>query len=159
MTALSSPALPTIFRPVSGSTLPESLIQAYLTTAYRVLPAETFEPFTLEAGREQPAAHSLMHRYGGTSAAFITAWNPFGTALTDEENAHRNQTLREDLSRRSLKFFEGTGEGAGGDWPGEESFFVIGLDLAAAKKLAIEFEQNALVWLGDDAIPHLVLLR
>jgi hypothetical protein len=36
---------------------------------------------------------------------------------------------------------------------------VLGLDLAAAHRLANDFEQNALVWVGADAVPKLVLLR
>lgn len=79
--------------------------------------------------------------------------------LSPTENAYRNQRLREELTRRSLGFMEGAGEGVDGDWPGEESYLVIGLDLIAAKRLGDTFEQNALVWVGADGVPKLVLLR
>ena len=46
-----------------------------------------------------------------------------------------------------------------GEWPGEESVFVPGLDLERAKSLGVEFGQNAIVWAGPDAVPQLVLLR
>jgi hypothetical protein len=150
---------PHISYPAGETSLPESLIRAYLATEYRVSGAGQMEGFTLEVGRKQPALVGLMRRRGADSAAFITAWNPFGEQLSPTENAYRNQRLREELTRRSLGFIEGAGEGVDGDWPREESYLVIGLDLSAAKRLGDTFEQNALVWTGADGVPKLVLLR
>ena len=44
-------------------------------------------------------------------------------------------------------------------WPAEPSFLALGIDLVTAKILGRHFDQNALVWINDDAIPRLVLLR
>jgi len=34
-----------------------------------------------------------------------------------------------------------------------------GLDLERTKSLGNEFAQNAVLWIGDDAVPQLILLR
>lgn len=44
-------------------------------------------------------------------------------------------------------------------WPAEKSFFVLSLDLNASKSLGRQFNQNAIVWISNDAIPRLILLR
>jgi hypothetical protein len=44
-------------------------------------------------------------------------------------------------------------------WPAEKSFFVPELDLNTARALGRQFNQNAMVWIGNDAIPRLILLR
>lgn len=44
-------------------------------------------------------------------------------------------------------------------WPTEKSFFVLGLDLNTSKSLGRQFNQNAIVWIGSNAIPQLILLR
>jgi hypothetical protein len=36
---------------------------------------------------------------------------------------------------------------------------ILGLDLEAARTLGNRMEQNAIVWIGADAVPELVLLK
>ncbi|WP_366510990.1 DUF3293 domain-containing protein [Yoonia sp.] len=43
-----------------------------------------------------------------------------------------------------------------GEWPREESVLVPGISLERAKSLDVEFGQNAIVWAGYDAVPHLI---
>ena len=93
------------------------------------------------------------------SAAFITAWNPYSVSLSDKENQSRNEQLEYELNLRSLKFLDGFGQDPLGQWSGEDSFLVLGIELEASKKLGIKFEQNAIVWSDKDAIPQLILLR
>ena len=102
----------------------------------------------------------IVHvRHGAQSSAFITACNPLGVELTVDENDSRQRRLASDLEQRGLNFLDGVGQHPTGDWPGEASFLIIGLDLDEAKDLAAQLEQNALVWAGQDAIPRLILLR
>ncbi len=54
---------------------------------------------------------------------------------------------------------EGEGEGPDGAWPAEKSLFVFGVDLETARMLGVRYRQNAVVWVGEDAVPKLVLLR
>lgn len=146
--------------PAGGSSaLPNDLVEAYRTTDYHVYANDGFEPFTLNVGRVSPELADILKKHKRASAAFITAWNPLGRALSDSENAHRNALLQQELVRRSLPHWPGQGKGSAGDWPGEDSFLVLGLDLAAAARLATEVEQNALVWADGRATPQLILLR
>jgi hypothetical protein len=46
-----------------------------------------------------------------------------------------------------------------GNWPGERSVLVLGLELDAASALGIALRQNAIVCADADAVPQLVLLR
>lgn len=148
-----------VIQPDQDSGLPSGLVEAYLATEFRVHPAENQPGFTLRIGVEQPELRSLMKHHNVNSAAYITAWNPLGKQQPDDENRSRQAVLRQALIQRSLAYLSGIGQGTGGDWPGEESFLVLGLDLVAAQRLANEVEQNAFVWAGVDAIPKLVLLR
>lgn len=47
----------------------------------------------------------------------------------------------------------------GSDWPTERSYFALGLALEPAKEIGIQFGQDAIVWVGADAVPQLILLR
>ena len=46
-----------------------------------------------------------------------------------------------------------------GNWDGEPSHFVLGIEYANAYQLAEKFKQNAFLWCGADAIPKLILMR
>jgi hypothetical protein len=48
---------------------------------------------------------------------------------------------------------------AGTDWPAERSYFALDLGLEAARVIGIDLDQDAIVWVGADAIPQLILLR
>ena len=140
----------------SESTLSPGLVQAYRETQYR-----TAEPgaMTLTVGQFNPALDLLQRERGATCSAFITACNPYSAELTPSENLQRQADLAAELSRRSLHFVEGIGQHPSNNWPGEPSFLVLGLDLEAAKALCTQWEQNAFVWSGADAVPQLILLR
>ncbi|WP_382225006.1 DUF3293 domain-containing protein [Hydrogenophaga atypica] len=99
-----------------------------------------------------------MH-YDVDCAAFLTGCNPFSRKLTEIENQERQKSLAEELTRRSLIFLEGIGQHPSNNWPGEESFLVLGLEHQAAKTLGQRFEQNAIVCCGADGVPQLALLR
>ena len=144
---------------LTETTLPEGLLAAYRATEYRVYPSDDQAGFTLCIGVKQSDLLSLMKRFSVKSAAYITAWNPLGKRLSDAENQSRHVALQKVLKERSLPHWPGIGQGTVGNWPGEESFLILGLDLAVAKRLASDFEQNAFVWVGADAVPQLVLLQ
>ena len=56
-------------------------------------------------------------------------------------------------------FIEGEGADATGEWAAERSVFAYGMDKASACVLGRQFRQDAIVWVGADAVPQLVLLR
>ena len=145
----------------SDSTLPPSLIQAYRETYYKAFARPDLAEVAFTLLIDQPCAGLLAahrsHRAG--CSAFITACNPYSKHLTDSENARRQDSLALVLKTRGLFFDAGVGQHPSNNWEGEPSFLVYGVDLEAAKALGRQFEQNAIVWAGADAVPSLVMLR
>ncbi len=138
------------------SVIPPATIQAYLETHYFV---RGDHPFVLCIGQVSHEVLALYKRLRFDCAAFITGCNPFSHEVGELENQQRQSALAAELSRRSVTFIEGIGQHPSNNWPGEESFLVLGMDLEAAKKLGDHFEQNAIVWSGPDGVPQLVVLR
>ena len=138
------------------SQLAPDLISAYKVTNFHV---KAKPAFTLNVGKVSEELKELLKQNRVESAAFITAWNPYSKSLSDKENQSRNEQLKNELNIRSLKFIDGFGQDPLGQWDGEDSFLVLGIELEASKKLGIQFEQNAIVWSDKDAIPQLILLR
>jgi hypothetical protein len=138
------------------TTLDPSLIKAYEDANYYV---RTAQPFTIQIGLKSDGVASWFRKLGVASAAFVTAYNPFGVVLSDKENKLRNKKLRSDMDTLGLTSVNGFGQDKLGDWGQEDSFLIFGLNLEDAKAAGIKHEQNAIVWCGNDAIPQLILLR
>lgn len=140
----------------SDSTVAPDTLRAYQSTEYRVLGDAGF---TLRIGQASAELLDAHQRHGVTCSAFLTACNPFSQLTDAEVNAARQKELVAELDRRSFAYVYGIGQHPGNEWPGEDSFLIFGLEIAAAKELAARFEQYAFVWSGADAVPELVLLR
>jgi hypothetical protein len=82
-----------------------------------------------------------------------------GTIVDDAVNAQRQAALGRELGLQGRPAIPGIGQHPTGDWPGEPSYWVPGLSREAAQRLGTQFQQNAVIWVGGDAIPELVLLR
>ena len=140
----------------SDSVIDPVIIQAYLETHYFV---HGDAAFVLQIGTVSPDLLGLYKRHSVDCAAFLTGWNPFSREVSETENQERQKALAAELTCRSLTFLEGIGRHPSNNWPGEESFLVLGLNLEAAKTLGERFEQNAIVWCGADVVPQLIVLR
>ncbi|MBV8250682.1 MAG: DUF3293 domain-containing protein, partial [Comamonas sp.] len=46
-----------------------------------------------------------------------------------------------------------------GLWPGEASVLIWGMDAPTARAWGEEWQQNAVLWCGADAVPRLLWLR
>ncbi len=143
---------------MAQSEISADLIAAYRATHYRV--GQGADAFTLRIDTYAGALSRLYASSGCTCGVFITAYNPFGKdQKSPESNESAHTRLREELKvlppGRVI-------EGAGADPSGtrsEESFFALGLDLDAARDLGTRYKQDAIVWVGEDAVPRLILLR
>jgi hypothetical protein len=138
------------------STLPDELVLAYRKTGYRVHGAPGF---VLRIDVPSPELLALHRRHQVSASAFITAWNPHSRRVDAEENAARQQALADALRASGFACLPGIGQHPSGDWPGEDSLLALGPTLDEAQALGDQFEQNAIVWAGDDAVPRLILLR
>jgi hypothetical protein len=133
-----------------------ALLAAYAETEFRV---DGPTPFVLRIGHhcEQLALAHAQRRV--TCSAYITACNPRSAPLGEHENNARQVALASELLGRGLAFLHGVGQHPTNGWPGEPSYLMFGLSLEEAMALGREWDQNAIVWAGEDAIPQLVLLR
>lgn len=132
------------------------LRQAFEETNYIV---DHKPPFTLNIGQACPALNELLQEGGHEAAAFITAWNPFSQPLTETENSIRQRSLIADVQGQGLNWIPGVGQHPNNHWPGEESIFIIGMDLDAASDLATRHGQWAFVWAPKDGLPKLISLQ
>ncbi len=132
-------------------------LRAYRASEYRI--AQGPQAIVLRIGQRSAPLAALFATHGATCGAFITACNPHGTQQSDAANGECNARLAAHLHSLGLLTIEGAGSEPGTDWPAEKSFFVFGLALAPAKAIGRQFEQDAIVWVGPDVVPQLILLR
>lgn len=135
----------------------DALIQAYLGTTYSAQTA--VGGITLKIGVRSDEILRLFTASGADCAAFITAENPYSEPQTPATNAERQRRLGEELTALGLTHFPGEGRGEDPSWPAEASFLVLGLRREEASDLGRKYGQNAIVWIGADGVPELLLLR
>ncbi len=140
----------------SKTDIDAATVQAYRETEYRV---QGDTPFTLQIGVVNDTLLAAQKAYRVDCSAFITTCNPYSQMVSATDNSLRQRQLADELDRRGLNYLPGIGQHPSNQWPGEESFLVLGLNLQAAKKLGKYFEQNAIVWCGAYGLPELILLR
>lgn len=131
-------------------------IKAYETTIYRVRIGP--KAMTLRIGRHSPELAQLYEQHGSACAVFITAFNPFGRKQGDHANEGAHARLGKQLRADSQHVVEGVGADPTEKWK-EKSYLAFGIDVDAARELGRSFQQDAVVWIGKDAIPQLLLLR
>ena len=100
--------------------------------------------------------HQLAHV---EESVFLTACNPRSHLLDAESNAQRQQQLAQALEARKISYLNASGAHPYNGWPAEPSFLALGLSVEDATVLCKQFDQNALVWAGANAILRLILLR
>ena len=140
----------------SQSTLEPELINAYNSTLFQIFLGDKI--VTLKIGETCEPLQNLFQKHAVTSACFITSYNPFGRLLSMQENQARNDILETEL-RAKYPILEGIGVDPAGEWEGERSFLVLGVNLTEAEKLAELHQQNAVVFVGTNFVPTLVFTR
>jgi len=136
--------------------LPEK-VRAYLATDYRL--GHSDQDTVLTIGKHSERLATLFAGNGINCGAFLTAYNPQGSIQSDAANAQGHAELARKLEELGLQAIEGSGSVEGTEWPAEKSYFALGLALESAKAIGTHFDQDAIVWVGPDAIPQLILLR
>ena len=132
-------------------------IRAYEATDYRL--GHTNDDVILNIGKPSDRLAQLFNQHNVNCGAFLAAYNPHGTQQSDAANDLAHAKLAKDLTELGVHFIEGSGSEEGTDWPEERSFFALGLPLKTASKIGTDADQDAIVWVGADAIPQLILLR
>lgn len=148
-----------IVLPISGqSRLAPELIKAFLETDFRT-DLLLDDSIVLNVGKISNQLIKLHKNSNVTSSAFITAWNPHSQITSADSNARLNKALREHLFCGGFEIRPGIGQYPSGSWEGEESFLVLGMSLEDAMACGNKFEQNAIVWIGKEGVPQLVVLQ
>jgi hypothetical protein len=132
-------------------------VKAYLATDYRL--GHSDQDIVLNIGTRSGRLVSLFAEHGVSCGAFLTAYNPRGAIQPDSANESSHAELAYLLQEHGIAAIEGNGSEEGSDWPAEKSWFALGLQLDPAKDLGRRFDQDAIVWVGPDAVPQLILLR
>ncbi len=113
----------------------------------------------IRVGRNCHSVDRLLSRFNARTAAFITASNPFSRQRGKIINEREHRRLRTSLTKRGLRFLEGEGRGAGGDWPVERSVLAFGIARATAASVGRLFRQNAIVFVRNGKPAELLMLR
>ena len=143
-------------RKIEFSSVAEEFRETYRSTHFNVLePAR----FTLRIGVPSQGLANLYREHDVSIAAFLTAWNPFSKPTTRQENDRAQRQLERQLHMVAVAVLPGVGEDASSEWPGEPSVLALGISRETAIRLGNEFRQNAIVWIGADRIPELILLQ
>lgn len=142
---------------MTHSVLDKNLIANYRCANYQIGIAANSIILRIDQYSEPLA--ELLTTFKQTCAAVISAYNPYSQQLSNEENLAAHELLRNSLLRYLYPMIEGLNIDPTNTWPAEKSFFVLGLKLNTAKWLGQQFNQNAIVWIDNDAIPRLILLR
>ncbi len=142
---------------MAHSDVSAELIAAYRATEYRC--GRGREAFVLRIGTRSAEGMELYASTGHTSGVFISACNPFSQPESDEANLAAHVRLGDELALMGRPVLEGAGVDPTGQWLPEPSYLVLGVDLEWAKALGRRYQQNAVVWVGADAVSELVLLR
>lgn len=143
--------------------MPSSLLTAYRKTNY-VTENTPVGPVVLRPG-ETCRELGMLIDYEGlgskcSTAAFVTAYNPFGEKLTDAENAERHERLLKVVRNGSWPSYVGEGVGDDhSDWDPEKSVLILGISRDDAVNLGVQFEQNAIVFTENDDPAEILLLR
>ena len=139
------------------SEIPDDLLKSYLETRYEAF-GNTASPLMLQIGESNARLKDAYKKHGVNSALFITAYNPLGERLSNSENWARHEELMEFLQFGRYLHWQGRGYHPSGEWE-EESALALGVSCHFARWLGKRFNQNAIVWVGADAVPRLVPLR
>lgn len=140
-------------------------LQAYVATRFRVDLApsaaakgkRTSKHLDLRVGKRSAGLATLHASHGVTDSIFVTAWNPLGQAQGHEANREAHLGLLAWLESRGFAYLSGRGIGDDPGWEPEESVLVLGGSSDLARALCVQFHQNAIVHVGADAVPVLIL--
>ena len=135
--------------------LDASKIKVYRATDYRI----DFPNLIMAVGLRSEPMHRLFDRKGVICAAFVTAYNPRGTLQPEAKNDSAHKLLDAKLASIGVEALEGSGSKPGSDWPAEKSFLALGLSRQDTMNLGLQFQQDAVVWVGKTCVPELILLR
>lgn len=132
----------------------EALASRFAATEYQVLGDR---PFILRVGVPSAELAALHEEHGTNCSLFVTAHNPLGRLHGDIENWRSQTELMDVLKVLGFATVLGSGKHPDGAWPAEPSVLVLGASRDDAAMLAKRYKQLAVLCMGPEAIPELML--
>ncbi|SEQ01580.1 DUF3293 domain-containing protein [Nitrosomonas ureae] len=142
---------------VALSVIASNLITSYRRTHYRV--GTDCNSISLHINQYSESLAKLLTASKQSCAAIVSAYNPYSQLASNEENLAVHEQLRNLLQHRAYPIIESLNIDPIDQWLPEKSFFVPGLVLNTSRSIGQRFNQNAIVWIDNEAIPRLILLR
>lgn len=139
------------------SRIPAELVAAYQAAEYRVDAGPA--AFSFHVRTHSPELARLLAETRQHCAVFVTAHNPYSEPQSTAENHAADARLRRRLAELTADLYPAAGVDPRGAWPAEPGYLALGVPLEVARRVGREFRQNAIVWIGVDARPELILLR
>lgn len=122
-------------------------VLAYRCAVYSVqIPPGEFDLRINQVSKELQA---IMKHHQADTAAYLTAFNPYSSTVTTEQNIDAQCALEAELKELGLSTYGGAGKDPSGHWPAEKSVLVLGIPLAEADRMATRYRQNGFVWCGS----------
>jgi hypothetical protein len=131
---------------IATKTVHPNLVRAYREAIYIV--NEGDDAIALKVGEVSPALAALMHVHKSTTAAILTAYNPYSEIQPSAENERRQAALVAELNATAVICFDAIGSDPEGEWEPEASILALGITLVEAERLADQFGQNAFIWIN-----------
>lgn len=132
-----------------------ALEAAYRAAHYQV---DDRAPFVLRVGEPSAALAAWQRGRGVAASAFITAHNPGSRPRSAEDNALAHAALAAALLAGGWRAVPCRGVDPTGRWPDEAGFLVAGIAREAAIAIGRRFGQHGILWAGEDALAHLLIL-
>lgn len=123
------------------------LIKAYREAVYVVHLGD--REIALQVNKASPQLAKLMEDWEVSTAAFLTAFNPYSQLIDSVENEARQKKMWADTQPLCPKIFPGIGRDKSDLWPHELSMLALGVGLQDAQALADQYEQNAFLWVSN----------
>ncbi len=142
---------------MSNSEISADLVASYCRTVYQV--GIGVDAFILHIGQYSKPMLELLVLQNVSSAVIISAYNPLSQAQSYKKNLTAHAALLKILRTDAVSFVEGKNIDPSGTWVDEKSICIFGMSFDTAQVLGRQFSQNAIVWVGNNAVPRLVLLR
>ena len=128
-------------------TISTQLVKAYRNAHYFVHHGQ--EVYLLKVGEVNHALSSLLQSYGASSAAFLTAYNPYSQMRSPAENQAEHEKLLAELAQAGIETVDGLGTDPHDEWDAEPSVLALGLTRSHAEQLADQYGQNAFLWIAN----------
>ena len=101
-------------------------------------------PIVFQIGVSHQGLALLLASFNAQSACLISASNPLGQKLTEDENLDRRMQLLAKIEHARLNYFVARHENAVQSWA-QDCYLVFDLDAQVASRWAQEFDQLAWV--------------